>query len=101
VLTYQLSEAATVTITVERLQTGRRSGRRCVAGRRTGTRCTRVTKAGVLRRTSKAGPSRIAFSGRIGRKALPVGAYRLRVVAADPSGNTSRPVNVKMRIMRR
>jgi hypothetical protein len=99
-LTYQLSEAATVTITVERLTKGRRIAGRCVTGRRTGARCTKVTRAGVLRRASNAGLSRIAFSGRIGRRALRAGNYRLRVVARDAAGNTSRTVRVGMRIAR-
>ena len=73
---YALSEPSAVRL---RLQ-------RAVAGRRWVT-------AGVLRRQAVAGANRVAFSGRIGRRSLRPGAYRLLVTATDAAGNraTARP----------
>ena len=100
-LSYRLNEPARVTIVVERLRAGRRSGRRCVAGRRRGARCTAVTRVGVLRRASKAGLTRIRFSGRVGRRALALGNHRLRISARDAAGNTSRTATVTFSVVRR
>ena len=70
---------------------GRRSGKRCV--RRTGKlahkrRCTRFVTAGKLtRRKQPAGKRTLAFSGRIGRRALKPGRHRATIVATDASRN--------------
>ena len=45
--------------------------------------------AGALRRSASAGTSRVAFSGRIGRRALRPGRYRLIVEARDAAGNVT------------
>jgi subtilisin-like proprotein convertase family protein len=57
--------------------------RRAVSGRR------RYVLVGTLRRDGRAGANRIAVRGRIGRRALRRGAYRLRVRAVDAAGNRS------------
>jgi hypothetical protein len=77
---YELSEAATVVARIERTGTKR--------------------LAGTLRRTGHGGSNRIAFSGRIGRKALRPGAYRLRVTATDAAGNRSVAQVVRFRVQR-
>ena len=46
------------------------------------------------------GSVRIAFSGRIGRKALRRGRYRLTVGATDTTGNHARPHSKPFRIVR-
>ena len=43
----------------------------------------------------------IAFSGRIGRKALKPGSYRFRLVAIDAAGNKSADRLLKFRVVRR
>jgi PKD repeat protein len=90
---FKLSEQAAVTVSFARRARGVRSGKNCVAPRpkhRHGHACTRYIKAGSLTRHSEHGGSdAIAFSGRIGRKALALGAYRSTVVATDPAGNRS------------
>jgi hypothetical protein len=75
---YTLSEDAKVTVKIVR-----RNGRR----------------AGRLERTAKKGANRIAFSGRIGRRALKRGRYRAVIVATDAAGNRSAPRRVKFRVV--
>ena len=77
---YTLSEAATVIARIERAGAGRR--------------------AGTLRRAGRAGSNRLAFSGRVGRKALRPGAYRLVLTATDAAGNRSAARSARFRILR-
>ncbi len=82
-ITFKLSERADVTIAL-----ARRKGKRFVA-------------AGTLRRRSMApGKDRIAFSGRLGRKALKPATYRLTLTARDTAGNTSRPRTATFTVVR-
>ena len=93
---YTLSEPAVVTLRFQRAAAGRRVGRSCrpvTTRNRRGRPCRRYVAAGTLRRSGRPGANRVAFSGRIGRRALRRGAHRLVVTAVDPAGNrsTSRP----------
>jgi PKD repeat protein len=96
---FTLSESATATLKVEAESRGVRSGKRCIVPPRTKRRsthspkpCTRYTSRGTLtRKHEKAGADTVAFSGRIGRKALAKGHYRLTAKATDAAGNASRP----------
>ena len=101
---FTLSEAGTVRIRFDRKLKGRRNAGRCVRPRRTlrnKRRCTRYKRAGKsLVRTGKKGRNSVAFSGRIGRKALPRGRYRLTIVARDAAGNRSKPKRASFRIVR-
>lgn len=104
-IAFTLSEAARVTVAVERSLPGRVRGRACVAPRRgLKRRCTRtVTVATPIVRQLRAGARALAFSGRYGRggrSALRPGAYRLRLVARDGAGNSSRPVRLAFEILR-
>ena len=74
---YSLSETARTTIVFKR---------KSKAGRRK-----RFKRVGALTRRGKEGRNVVPFSGRIGRRALAPGRYRLVVTAADASGNTSKP----------
>ena len=81
---FSLDRAATVTITISRSEPGRRSGKRCV--KPTGKlahnkRCTRSVRAGVLTRHAKQASNSVAFSGRVGRRALKPGSYVATFVA--------------------
>ena len=70
---------AIVRIAIARATVGRLSGHRCVKPTRKlarHRRCTRFVAVGTLRRTAHDGANKVAFSGRIGRKALKPGAYR-------------------------
>jgi hypothetical protein len=75
--------------------------RTAIAFKRCGTRrCT--TAVGKLSRAgTRAGTNRVAFTGRIGRKALRPGRYRATVTAADRAGNVSAPRTIRFRIVRR
>jgi hypothetical protein len=101
---FTLSEAATVRIAIERRTTGRKRGGKCVKptrALRSAKRCTRFVKTGTLtRRDLAAGKRSVAFSGRIGRKALKPGSYRAVLTATDAGGKTSKPVQVAFRVVR-
>jgi hypothetical protein len=91
---FRLSSRATVRIEIARTLSGRRSGGHCVkptaklSKRRA---CTRYVTAGKLVRSSaKGGRTTIAFSGRIGGKALKTGAYRATIVAIDKAKHHSK-----------
>jgi hypothetical protein len=101
---YTLSEGATLTVTLQRRVAGRRKGARCVRPTRAlrkAKRCNRYVAAGKLTRTQTMGGSyKLPFSGRVGSKALPVGNYRATLLATDPAGNKSMPMQLTFRIVR-
>ena len=103
-ISYQSSEAGQARLRIERRRRGFRRGRRCVAKRPRGVRrprrCTRFTRAGTLSRSATAGSNVVRFSGRIGRRALKRGRYRLTLVVTDASGNESSPSRAGFRIVR-
>ena len=104
VVSYRLSEPASVRFTVERPAAGRRVGRRCVAPRRSNRRarrCTRyVTLKGSFSRAGTAGANRFRFMGRLGGKKLRAGRYRLVARARDAVGNASPAARRAFRIRR-
>ncbi|MBI5104833.1 MAG: PD40 domain-containing protein [Solirubrobacterales bacterium] len=106
VLRLTSSEAARLTLRFERPSPGRRAtskGRRVCrpVRRRPRTRaCTAFRAEGTPTRQIRAGAVRIALSGRIGRRALRLGAHRLTLVATDAAGNRSRAVRLAFRIVR-
>jgi FG-GAP-like repeat len=77
---YRLSEAATVRLTIQR------------RGKK---------KKYVLRRKGKSGANSVAFSGRVGKKRLRAGRYRLTVTATDAAGNVSAKRTLRFRIVNR
>jgi hypothetical protein len=91
---YTLSRASTATIVIQRQTPGRVVGRKCVAQTKANAkkkRCTITTRVGTLTRKSKTGRNTIAFSGRIGRKALAPASYRSTITARTGTGPTSKP----------
>jgi hypothetical protein len=80
---YSLSEPAAVTLRVER-KVGRR-----------------FKSAGTLKQAGRAGANRKAFTGRIGRKVLRAGTYRLVLTAVDAAGNRSTAKPRSFRIVNR
>jgi hypothetical protein len=56
--------------------------------------------AGTLKRNARPGANRIAFSGRIGRRALRPGRYVARIVASDASGKRSAPRTLHFTVVR-
>ena len=103
-LRFTLSEAATVRIGVQRAGKGRRKGGKCVKptkALRRAKRCTRFAAVRTLTRKGAAGANRVAFSGRIGKRKLKRGKYRMALRATDAAGNRSAVRRVGFRIVRR
>jgi hypothetical protein len=92
VFSFMLDRSATVDVAISAAVKGTRVGHRC---RRTrvrvsrAQRCTLYVKIATLTRTGHGGRNRIAFSGRVGRTALPRGPYRASFTAADSGGRSA------------
>ncbi len=103
-VSFSLSEASSVKFTVQRKTTGRRVHGRCrtsTPANRQGRSCT-LWKAvrGSFSVAGTGGTNSFKFRGRIGRKTLSPGSYRLSGQATDPAKNTSLPTNQSFRIVR-
>ena len=101
---FRLSEPARVQIAIAQLYNGRIMGRRCVRPTpklRRARSCTQTRARGSLERAGNAGANRIAFSGRIGSRALGPGRYRATLTATDPARHRSRPASVSFTIVQR
>jgi Ca2+-binding RTX toxin-like protein len=101
---YTVSTAATTSFRVQRAAAGHRQGGRCVRptdSNRTARPCTRwVRVRGSFAHHGAVGLNRFRFSGRVGRRKLKPGAYRLVAVARDASGASSAPARARFRIRR-
>ncbi len=100
---FSLSEAAIARIQIIQLLPGRVSVKRCskpTASNRDRPRCTRRLGRGSLIRDSGAGPNAVAFSGRIGLRALKPGNYKARITARDAEGNTSTPKSLAFKVVK-
>jgi hypothetical protein len=88
-VSYRLSEAASVHFTVLRAVPGVRRGHGCGAPPRgkpiaKRSRCTRyVALRGSFDLTGGSGTNRFTFTGRLKRRSLPPGAYRLQAIAGE------------------
>jgi hypothetical protein len=103
VFAYRLDLAAWVRIEVQQRLAGRRVGRTCrlpTRALRRRPRCTRVVVRATLRRQSRAGLNRVAFTGRVRGRALPAGRYRALFTAVNAAG-PSAPRALGFRIVRR
>lgn len=104
-ISFRLSEDASVRLTVQRRTTGRKVGRTCrrqTRRNRSAKRCVRfvAVKGFVLTRASKQGVNTVRFSGRVGRRKLAAGKYRLVARATDPSRNASKQALRGFRVVR-
>ena len=104
-VSYRLSESAVMRFTVKRARPGRRAGRRCVTRTRRNRRarpCTRyVRQRGSFSHRGRQGSNSFRFTGRLARRRLPVGSYRLVGVPTDAAGNRGRAVQASFRIAKR
>jgi hypothetical protein len=103
-LRLRLSEAARVRFEVLLKTKGRKVGKRCLKPRRANRkrkRCVRLVRKGTFTRSAPAGSSRVAFSGRIRRKALKRGRYLLRATPTDAAGNRGKRRSLSIRIVAR
>jgi hypothetical protein len=99
---YSLSESARIVFTVERVLAGRTVGGRCVAatrGNRSRRACKLYKAVGRFAAQAVAGSNQNQFSGRIGRRSLIPGAYRLTLVATDAAGNASLPRRLRFKVV--
>ncbi len=102
---FRFSTAARLRIALSRLLPGRRVGRRCVAPTRALARagaksCTRFLASGTLtRRLEPAGADSVAFTGRVGTRALATGAYQASLQATNSVGS-SKPATLAFTIVR-
>jgi hypothetical protein len=89
-ITWLLNDRATVRLGVQKVVAGRRAGGRCVAatGRR-GKACTRTVPVGTLTRAAIKGENAVRFSGRVGRRLLTPGRYRVTVRASASNGRST------------
>jgi hypothetical protein len=100
---YRVSEAATITFTVHRIEKGRKRGGSCQrpsASNKRGASCSRYVKvSGSFGDTAGAASSNaLRFSGRLGGRTLKAGRYRLTAVARDAAGNVGSAQTATFRI---
>jgi hypothetical protein len=99
---YKLSEPATTSVTIERGKPGFRQGKRCVKVKPKGSAkpCTRYSALRpALSHQGSAGLNSFKYMGRLGKKALKIGTYRLSATATDAAGNRSKPVKKPFRVV--
>jgi hypothetical protein len=75
-----------LSIRLDRLVPGRRSGKRCSTTARRGARCTVVRSAGSLTAAGRAGKLTVTIPGKVARRKLAPGRYRVSVQATDAGG---------------
>jgi hypothetical protein len=80
----RLSEAAKLSIRIDKLERRRR-----------------VRRQGTLTSTQRAGAVSLPFRGKVGRRTLKPGRYRATLVATDGAGNRSRPKSLAFTVVRR
>jgi Tol biopolymer transport system component len=101
---FTLNVRANVAIAIERKAKGRKVGKQCRRATRKLRKkkaCVRWVKAGTLTRNgTDAGRRSVAFSGRIGRKALAPGSYRAVVKASNAAGS-AKPKTLTFTVVRR
>ena len=100
---FALSEAATVTYTIERRTSGRRVGGKCVKKTRSNAKrkkCGRFRRVGAFRAPGSAGGNAKRFSGRIGKVTLRPGSYRALLIAVDTAGNRSQPGRISFTVLK-
>ena len=96
---FKLSQAATVTIALQRVLAGHVGHGHCTNARH-GRPCTLYQSVGTLiRKTLPAGRSTVAFSGRVGTRALNPGVYVATVTASDGVRNSSAPARARFTIL--
>jgi hypothetical protein len=100
---YALSEAAGVRFTIERRLVGRRVGGKCrprTRRNRGRPRCVRFKRMHAFTAAGRAGANSTRFSGKVRRRRLPAGRYRVTAVATDPAGGRSLARTAAFRIVR-
>lgn len=97
-----LTRPARVRVALERRSAGRLRGGRCVASAtapRGAARCTRFTPVSVRTVRAAAGRTVVRLTGRVGRRALPAGAYRVVLTPTGPDGRTGRRATADLAVL--
>jgi Tol biopolymer transport system component len=95
-IAFRLDKASSVTLSFDRLLAGRLKGRRCLTTVHKGRRCTLVKRTGRLTLAhARAGASTVKFSGKLGRRALAPGSYRLTATPSHGAPSSVRFTVVK------
>lgn len=95
---FRASEPLRATFTVERRLPGRRAGKRCLKpgkALRKAKRCARFAPVKGFRfdrQVARAGKAAIQFSGRIGKRRLKPGNYRLSAAGVNAAGNGTQAI---------
>jgi hypothetical protein len=63
-------------------------------------RCALFVRVGGFTHADVAGRVKLHFTGRVNRKPLALGRYRLVAVARNAAGKTSRPLSLEFRVIR-
>jgi hypothetical protein len=98
-----LSIGAPVNFAIARQTTGRRAGHRCVrahGGVPRRKRCTLFVRAGSFAKRLTGGSQRLTFSGRLGRRGLGLGRYRLTATPVDSRHRSVRSRTATFTIIR-
>jgi hypothetical protein len=100
-ISFRLNEAARVSLSVEAKLPGRRANGRCVKpAKHKRANCSRwVRVRGALTFKGVAGTNRVAFRGKLGRRWLATGSYRLTLLAKDSGGDWSTPVSASFKLL--
>ena len=64
------------------------------------SRCSYYKSYGSMAGNTKAGSNAVAFAGKVGKKELAAGSYRLTLVETDAAGNKSEAVSAKFAIVK-
>jgi hypothetical protein len=102
-LTYRLSEAASLTLKVQRVKQGRKVAGKCKRPKpanRGRKACKRYVKVGTVRADGVAGVNQLALPKKVGGRKLAKGRYRLTITARDGAGNVSAVKRIGYRIGR-
>jgi hypothetical protein len=100
---YELSEPATVRVTISRRFRGRKVGGKCrrIKGLRRGApRCFGYRTVGRFTQQGAVGANTRWFGGRFGKRRLDPGKFKAGFVATDPAGNRSGRESVRFTIVR-
>ncbi len=100
---FSLNTQATVTLSFNRVLTGRKVGRRCLAQTRANAKhksCKRTVAAGKLSLAAHSGGNRVTFQGRISAaKKLKPGRYAVTLLASNAAG-ASAPQTLEFTIVK-
>jgi hypothetical protein len=102
-IAYRLSEAATVTFTLERLSIGRKVKKRCVRQTKRNRKrrsCTLYSKLAAYTQSGAAGANSLPIPAKVGGKPLKPGLYRITAIARDAAGNLAAAVKLTVAVRR-